>query len=80
MTDCRSCGALVLWAKTSSGKAMPVDADPVGARGNLVLDTEAGELVVRVVRVGSHDPSWVSHFSSCPNAGTHRQRRTRERS
>jgi hypothetical protein len=35
--SCKSCGANIVWFKTESGKAMPVDAETVGS-GDMHLD------------------------------------------
>ena len=45
---CRACGAAIVWAETSSGKMMPVDA-AAHARGKLHLVREDGVLRVKVV-------------------------------
>lgn len=57
--SCRSCGATVLWVETESGKKMPLDAEPER----------------RFVIEAGHDPmrarlrnTYVSHFSTCPQA------------
>ena len=36
MSECRSCRAPIVWAVTSDGKRMPLDAAPIPA-GNVVL-------------------------------------------
>jgi len=33
MSECRSCGAEIVWLKTSAGKNIPVDADTVADAG-----------------------------------------------
>lgn len=73
---CRSCGAAILWAKTLSGKAIPLDAEP-HPDGNIAL-VPAGamvltkELVEQGKKIGSK--RYRSHFASCPNAGQHRKK------
>lgn len=78
-SKCRSCGASIMWVKTSRGKNMPIDYDKdleheftsvPGDRGPV---KEAGR-----DRQGPTKPSWdpdrmTSHFETCPNAGDHRQ-------
>lgn len=57
-TTCRSCGAAIVWFKTSSGKKMPVDeatTQPTDAEHQLDLKRH------------------VSHFATCPNANQHRK-------
>lgn len=41
---CSSCGAPVRWARTSSGKAIPLDAEPDPA-GNLLVVDQHGQVV-----------------------------------
>ena len=70
---CRSCAQPILWARTTSGKAMPVDPDRVPG-GNVDLVNQAGHLTA-VVRRGDARPAYVSHFSTCPEAAQHRRPR-----
>lgn len=56
---CRSCGAAIVWLKTSTGKNMPVDAETV-TEGDTQFEKDAGH---------------ISHFATCPNAASHRQGR-----
>lgn len=57
-TPCRSCGALVVWMRTSRGKNMPVDADTV--------DEAALEFEDEKPLFDAEEHS--SHFSTCPDA------------
>lgn len=72
MSECRSCGAEVFWAKTDRS-VMLVDREP-RADGNLVV---TGDLVttVRVLRKGEEydGDRYVSHFATCPNSAAHRK-------
>ena len=62
---CRSCGAPILWVRTTTGKAMPVDAKP---EKRIVLDpADTGQPTGRVV------DTYVSHFATCPHAAKHRR-------
>jgi len=65
MAYCSSCGAQILWGKTRSGKAMPLDAEP-DPNGSWGLD---GDRIVN----GTVDPRYTSHFATCPNASSHRK-------
>jgi hypothetical protein len=67
---CKSCGAHVVWAKTASGKSMPVDATPNDA-GNLVLD---GDRVQVVKSIADDRPRHTSHFVTCPQSDRWRKR------
>jgi len=68
---CRSCGALILWARTEAGRRIPLDAYPHPV-GNLVLDVRAGR--VRVADLRTDDVRYLSHFATCPHASEHRKR------
>jgi hypothetical protein len=58
---CRSCGAMIGWLRTAAGKTMPVDFSSI--------DPDAHEAL-------QFDPKrHKSHFSTCPQAGEHRNRR-----
>lgn len=79
MNTCRSCDASIVWADTSSGSRMPVDAEPV-PDGNLVLTYpspgRALALVVDPAQLLLDDPPrYRSHFATCPNADQHRRNR-----
>ena len=78
---CRGCGAPIVWIRTTGGKSMPCDAEPVlykerkGAAGKIVtpngevlscdLDVEPGE----ATGVG-----YISHFVTCPQAKQFRRK------
>ena len=84
-SQCRSCGADILWAKwPTSGKSMPVDAvpdmrPPDKGGGGLVLTLHGGEygkLLLEKFDVARHDAKrnrYTSHFQTCPDAKTHRR-------
>jgi hypothetical protein len=61
---CRSCGAYIVWLKTSTGKNMPVDADSLDE-----AEIEHGERPVFDAKEGH-----ISHFATCPDAGKFRKR------
>jgi hypothetical protein len=82
MTACRSCHAPIVWARTTTGKSIPVDAEDMGGwtsptrfdDGNLRPTGErvpskggATTMVVEVVTPGS-GRFYRSHFASCPDA------------
>lgn len=83
MSECRSCGAPIVWVKLTSGKAMPCDptvieADSVANR----IDTTTLVLTDGTVRSfggdilpdsGDGAAGRISHFATCPNAKTHRK-------
>ena len=74
MSTCRTCGAEIIWAKTRTGKSMPLDAIPVGqdVEGTCLLEDG-------IAYFGAFDhkpdaPRYVSHFATCPNAAKHRRK------
>jgi hypothetical protein len=84
---CRSCDAPIIWAITKTEARMPLDATPVigepGQRGvfMLVKRTEDDPLAWPVELADTNGEfhrlrlaMYVSHFSSCPNAASHRRR------
>jgi hypothetical protein len=74
MAECRSCGAEIVWARTPSGKLMPLDPERV-LGGTIELDPdEDASLVTRFVGKRDGQPHYVSHFATCPQASQHRRR------
>lgn len=69
-SQCKSCGAPIIWCVTDGGKSMPVDASPV-PRGNLVLDLTTDPPAVAVL--SGYATGYVSHFATCPHAAKHRE-------
>ena len=63
-----------------SGKVMPCNPEPISYRGDvpghgdLILVTEDGRLATGTFDPGSDRIGYMSHFATCPNAGTHRKR------
>lgn len=78
MPECRSCAAPVRWVTMEpSGKANPLDAEPV-ENGNIEVYVDKGQEMGRVV-----DPNegrlfatllYVSHFSTCPQSSDWRRK------
>ena len=65
MAKCRSCHAEIIWARTSAGKKMPLDAKTLlGFR--IVARETPGELECVTQQIH------LSHFATCPNANQHR--------
>lgn len=66
---CATCTKPVLWARTKTGQAHPLDREPV-LNGNVEVDEQGRALVVRP------DPEvarYRSHFATCPHAPLHRR-------
>lgn len=81
LSECSSCGAPIIWAKTSPIKWLPVDAEP-NSQGNIVLREEHEEVLAKVIgktelwRYSVKNPDAVfrmSHFATCPNSNGHRK-------
>ena len=74
MSTCTSCQAPIVWGTHSiSGKAIPLDPDPVET-GNLAV--RPGAQVRYLTKDGQPEPGeWraVSHFATCPHAKLHRK-------
>jgi len=89
MSQCRSCKAPVVWARTTHGRSVPLDAEDMGGweaplhvdDGNLKptgdrVPAGAGQtvMVVRYVRAGEGDLR--THFATCPDASSWRKDRS----
>ena len=84
-TNCRSCGASIVWTITDRGKRMPVDADP-HPEGTIEVIAHAAEPNLYRSRVldpyaldiarENRTPVHRSHFATCPQAAGWRRPRT----
>ena len=74
MSRCRSCDAEIVWAITSAGRRMPVDA-AVDDGGNLVLVPDGDDPLVLVVGADDTRPRHRPHFATCPDADDWRRNR-----
>ena len=80
---CRSCGARIMWVKTTKGKMMPIDVDPCICEfqvpGEFYRDPVARPVIVfreqLGVIVGNNElfSAHHCHFDTCPNADEHRK-------
>lgn len=71
MSRCRACGETIVWIRTTNGKNMPCDEEPVeywsDESGNTNLVTNEGK-VVRCSLTGNGAPSGtarVPHWATC---------------
>lgn len=65
---CRLCRRPIVWCKTTTGKAMPLDPDP-RAWGNVICQLDNGVLKGVVLTKGDARPpgvAYVPHFATCP--------------
>lgn len=87
LANCRSCNAPIVWALTSKGHRLPLDAkvvtdnDPrVTARSTLFMldgdDPPAAKSFPGSALIPTEDrgPVYLSHFATCPNAAQHSRR------
>lgn len=64
---CRSCFAKILWAKTASGKAIPLDPEPGWSGRYEVTEGAKGELYAAIVKGRPDAPNrYRSHLATCP--------------
>ena len=80
---CRDCGAEIFWAKWASGKAMPVDYNPV-PEGTLCVRFFPGHVTVRFLTaediLRNNPPRYQSHCDTCSaRASNTKRRRSRPR-
>lgn len=80
-TRCRSCGALIVFARTTKGTLMPLDAEPT-ADGNVTLEhTGPGLPLAQVHGAASlfegHTDGvrYMPHHATCPQADEWRAHR-----
>lgn len=60
--ECHSCGAPILWARTTAGKLLPLDRCP-RSDGYILREMPDGSTLM-----------YVSHFATCHNADKHRRK------
>ena len=83
MSACRGCGCPIDWIRTTAGRNMPGDPEPVfvvEGGGNDRFVTDEGEAITgRVARPEEESPAltvaFVPHWKNCPNAAEFRRRR-----
>lgn len=82
MGHCRSCGQLIVWVRTKSGRNMPCDTElidyyiPPNKTGKERFVTPLGEVVAAERSKGAvvDGCGYISHFATCPCAGKHRKK------
>lgn len=80
MAKCKSCGAEIIWIKTTAGKSMPCDAAPVtywkNPKGKATVITPNGE-TYRADLEGDLDKAtgigYIPHWATCPQAKNFRR-------
>jgi hypothetical protein len=69
VSKCRSCDAEIIWAVTSKGKRMPVDAEP-SESGNVELD-RSGRVPLAIVHAQPPMEATnlhMAHHATCPQS------------
>ena len=85
MSACRSCGADIVWAKTTAGKNIPIDAndfgDPIPKQGGNLRYTgrvrdgaPEVEFSEQSTLLDPDGPRFVTHFSTCKQADSWRKK------
>ena len=69
---CKSCGALIFFARTGYGKLMPIEAQPC-PEGNVVIEEGMAMVIRDGIDLFEDRPRYKSHFATCPNAAQHRR-------
>jgi hypothetical protein len=80
VSTCSTCGGQIIWARTETGKRMPLDANP-SSDGNLTLTTDGLLPTARSIAHG-HRPGQLlfkSHFATCKHATLHRTKPVKKR-
>lgn len=72
-SQCRSCGAEIIWCKMATGSNMPVDAAPVEYGGNIVLRDGVAHVLKKGEPSEADEKRYKSHFATCPNGPAHRK-------
>lgn len=78
MANCAGCGKEMVWARTPSGKAAPIEREPSPEKGNVILlkptllggdvlaVTLSGDLLAEVRQSERATQLHLNHFAYCP--------------
>ena len=69
MGICKGCGAEIDWVRMKSGKAMPIDPEPVfvAEGGNQVFITDEGDTITGTAsETNTGTVAFVPHWATCP--------------
>lgn len=79
---CRGCGQPILWIKTTGGKSLPCDPDPLtyreAAKGRERIVTPNGEVLACEIESDTSKATGIgykAHWSTCPKADDFRRRK-----
>lgn len=80
VSRCRSCDQEMLWARTTKGKAMPLDPEPV-PDGNVQISHDGHELTATILAKDRLEAARVAgarlyrpHHISCPQGSDWRRK------
>ena len=79
MAICKSCGAEIIFIKTSHNTSIPCDPAIILYRrsttGSKTVVTRNGEVIKAdiVSEAYMHGEGYISHFATCPDASAHRK-------
>lgn len=80
-TTCKACGRPIVWIRTTKGKSMPCDAEPVAYKevkgGKEKIVTLNGEVISCTFDAEPDDMTgigYISHWSTCPQANSFKKR------
>ena len=85
MAKCKSCNANIIWFKTKAGKSMPCNPGQVKYwqkhNGSKRIVTPEGDVIACELEppctageLPETGTGYVSHFATCPDAGSHRRK------
>lgn len=72
-SPCRSCQSPMIWGtNVATGKSIPLDANPE-AQGKTRYRIVKSSYPIQIEKVTepTEEPTYVSHFETCPNAKQH---------
>jgi len=80
-TTCKACGKPIVWIRTTKGKAMPCDANPVAYKkeqgGKEKIVTQNGEVISGTLDAKAEEITgigYIPHWSTCPKADNFRRK------
>ena len=78
---CKACGRPIVWIRTTKGKSMPCDAEPVAYKeikgGKEKIVTPNGEVISCTFDAKPEEMTgigYIPHWSTCPQANSFRKR------
>lgn len=72
MSACKSCGAVLRWAKTEADKAISLDATPT-PDGNVIIVKGVAVVLTKGTLVQPGIDRYTAHWATCPTAFEHRR-------